>query len=392
MRRGVVKIGGRIVLRGLPLLALLIGAPAALAQPAAPDKETQRLFEEGNTFLEARNYGEALARYRAAYERYPNARILLNMGTALHGLGRNAEALDTYERFRRDPKIDSAHKQEAVATMRRLEAQVARLDIDVSEPGAALAVDGRALESAQASLWLDPGPHTVVAMKDGFRQVEETISLEAAQTKRIRLVLTPRTAVWAVATRAPVPPEGVTPARPAGTQRTTGVELGLRAGYGVPFGTVDSGEDVNVSHFTSGAFPLILDVDVRLTRNLLLGGLFQYAFLRDSSGCEKCSGRAIRLGVTVGYRRDLGPSFSARAGVGSGYEWLSVQGGTHLAWSGLELVHLEALGDLAVSRTVRLGPFMSFSLSRYTEGLAGNSPTVHSWLLFGLRAGLPVWP
>jgi hypothetical protein len=168
----------------------------------------------------------------------------------------------------------------------------------------------------------------------------------------------------------------------------------------VPFGSVDGGDTGALSHYTSGAFPLVVDADVRLPGHFLVGVLFQYASLRDPADCgNNCfpSSSATRLGVTLGYRRELGTRLRAQAGLGVGYEWLAVNGSEELRWSGLELGRLETGADYLVAPRVALGPFVSFSLSRYTNGpldVMGNAnpPALHSWLLFGVRAGFSVWP
>ena len=123
-------------------------------------------------------------------------------------------------------------------------------------------------------------------------------------------------------------------------------ELGLRTGYGVPFGKVydgegnDSGDDL--SEGVAGQIPLWVDAGARIGGKLFVGGYAVYGLgiLSDefSNDCDdadqaadavggsvSCSASDVRLGAQVQYHfGEAGASIDPWVGGGLGYEWLSI--------------------------------------------------------------------
>ena len=192
----------------------------------------------------------------------------------------------------------------------------------------------------------------------------------------------------------------------------SGGEIGLRLGYGLPFGEASQGN--NLDGGVSGQIPLILDAGYRFNPNVFAGILFGYGFgqIKDqNNGCNNanasCSASVIRLGLDVLYRFVPEQRFAPFVGVGAGYEWFHFQGGTSLLGgvtasstvSGIEFVNLQAGADYRLSGNSVVGPFASFSLGRFdnistkvttgnntatTEGDINNT-AMHEWLLIGVR-------
>ena len=199
-----------------------------------------------------------------------------------------------------------------------------------------------------------------------------------------------------------------------------GLEIGLRAGYGLPLGKLaDDGGDLN--ELVSGQIPLLLEVGYRVIPSLSLGiyGQYGFGFVGDElgDGCDastqvSCSATDIRLGIQglfhAAPKKQLDPWF----GLGFGYEWLtlSVEGGgveTSITPSGFEFVSFQAGLDIQLGERFVLGPFLSFSLAQYADlstdcsgaGISGacdagllsgeiRNKTLHEWLMFGLRGVL----
>lgn len=198
--------------------------------------------------------------------------------------------------------------------------------------------------------------------------------------------------------------------------------MGLRAGYGVPFGKILDTEDEDsgkVSDTVSGVIPLQVDAGFFINSNLYLGGSFQYGVGLLAEDCEdegedvRCGARQLRFGVNLAYHFQPSATLSPWLGVGVGYEHLSVYGsGTNMGVKvdinnsvrGLEFANVQGGLDFRVSDTVSVGPFVTFTVGQYSTAssrinVEGDSPIVvdvdttndiedkafHSWLYGGLR-------
>jgi hypothetical protein len=396
--------GGKMVRRScipnLIVVALVLTvARVSMADRPPPDKEVQRLFDEGNALLQARDYAGALQRYQAAYERYPHAKLLLNMGTALYGLGRNTEALETYEKYQRHPEADPARKKEVAGMVKELAARVVTVEIDASEPDARVTVDGRPLEKVPASVRLDPGVHVVAAKKDGFRHAEETVSLKAAQSRSVRLVLaaansptasdapptaTPPPSSAPSPAAAPAPPSSaasasiVRGAEPAAAPFRKGFELGLHAGLGLPFGDLEEGNSVRI--YAALVAPVMIEGHVRLTPGWSLGVNSHWARFVVNGSTECCEGEIFGFGIGSRYRFSSGSRFKPWAGAGVSYEWFQARGNRDQTFSGLK-AQVDLGAYVFTAGRVAAGPYLSAS-----HGAVGG------WAGVGLRAGFAIWP
>lgn len=173
--------------------ALLLAALLALPRPAAADDRKDRaqaLLAEGNALLDSGSYAEALATFQRAYETFPSPALLLNIGTALRGLKRYAEANNHYNRWlaaTRRPK----HRSEVVAAIAELDRMVGRVEIQISELDADLTIDGSLVDHRLYGgvVRVEPGNHEIAARKSGFRVARSTITVGAGEKLTVHLVL-----------------------------------------------------------------------------------------------------------------------------------------------------------------------------------------------------------
>lgn len=178
-------------LRGVAVALALLLVAGTVQADAKAEREARALFKEANRLLAEKDYVSALDMFRAAYNRWPNPKILLNIGTTLRNLGRDAEAADAYEKYLREGKPDAKRKAEVDAILKELSVKLAKLRIEVNEPGARVLVDGKVVgESPQAiTLRVEPGTHTIVAEKQGYPAAAATVQISAGQERVVELRL-----------------------------------------------------------------------------------------------------------------------------------------------------------------------------------------------------------
>ncbi len=173
-------------------LALVVGFSALDSARADELKDkAQELLTDGNRLAAEGDFGVALQKFRAAYELYPSPKLLLNIGTSLRQIGRNAEAAATYEAYLKHPEADGERREELEGILEELEALVGHVEITVIEPGARVSVDGEILRDARAGVRVrvDPGPHTVIAEKPGRAPTVRRVAIKAKQTVKVELTV-----------------------------------------------------------------------------------------------------------------------------------------------------------------------------------------------------------
>jgi hypothetical protein len=197
----------------------------------------------------------------------------------------------------------------------------------------------------------------------------------------------------------------------------TGVELGLRLGYGVPLGS--AAENADLSDFIKGQIPIWVDLGYRITPNVMAGAYFFYGFgLVADRMCQEpadCSAHDMRLGLQGQYRFSPDGEINPWLGAGVGLEWLGnsaevSQGAMKMSLSstlfGIQFLDLQGGVDFAVSETAGIGPFLSLSLAQFNSGSASascsglpagfscnssgtdgdiNNKALHEWLIIGAR-------
>jgi tetratricopeptide (TPR) repeat protein len=176
----------------MKLAAILAVALASSSAFADEQAEARTLFKEGNRLLDQGDYVGALDMFRGAYSRWPNVKILLNTGTCLRQLGRNVEAAETYEKYLNDSQADAAKKQVVEQILKEISARLGKLRIEVSEPGAKVIVDGKAVGGSPQSfiMRVEPGSHSVVAEKEGYPLAAATVTVGAGEERAVEMRLT----------------------------------------------------------------------------------------------------------------------------------------------------------------------------------------------------------
>jgi outer membrane protein W len=185
----------------------------------------------------------------------------------------------------------------------------------------------------------------------------------------------------------------------------SGVEVGLRAGYGIPLGQALDGMALDNAY--SNQIPLWLDAGYRFTPKIVAGLYAEYGFLSIADGTcgasADCSGHDIHLGIEGQYRFLPSAQFDPWVGLGLGYEWATTSlkaGGADLTYTlrGFEFLNLQGGTDFKVTDQLGVGPFVSLALGQFTNvggpgsgGISGSNTgdierkALHEWLVLGVR-------
>jgi hypothetical protein len=203
---------------------------SAHAEPRAPDKSAaQKLVTEATQRLVDGDYVGALQMYRDAYARYASPKILLNIGTTLRQLGRNVESATTYEAYLRDPGADEPRRADVQRILLEIDAVVGHVTVEVNDPAATVRLGGIVIEPMQLGkpIRVEPGQHTIIADRKGFRPDVLTVTLKAGERRELKLIVRPaEVKEVAVIVEKPV----------AGTQRTVALVLGAVGAAGLSVG------------------------------------------------------------------------------------------------------------------------------------------------------------
>ncbi len=157
-------------------------AARSWAEGVAPERQEEalRIFKEGNVLFEESQYAAALARYRQALGAWDHPAIHYNAAVAAIHLDQPLVAhgeLEAALSYGDAPLGDELFKQ-AQIYLKLVSGQLAELEIDCSEPGAEVMLDGelRFVGPGRDRRWLLPGAHQLVAKKPGF--LSETRALQ----------------------------------------------------------------------------------------------------------------------------------------------------------------------------------------------------------------------
>src|SRR5271166_5574610 len=195
----------------------------------------------------------------------------------------------------------------------------------------------------------------------------------------------------------------------AGSARAEGgsgsaVQLGLRTGYALPLGDAAGGGNSSLGNIVTGMIPIWLDAGYRLNPNIYIGADFAYGITfinNDKTGCgmpgASCSSNDLMFGIDAHYHFMPDAQFDPWAGVGVGYEILSLSEGPASAnFNGFQFLNLQGGADYKVTPQLGVGPFLMFSLGQYSScsessgGMSAGSCTIpqqamHEWLTIGVR-------
>ena len=209
--------------------------PAQVAGPAKPvSAEVSKHFALGNDYYQEGKYASALAEYDQAYELSTdekgkrNWKILFNRGQCLVMLGREPEAIDSFDRYLTEggDQVDPARRAQVENDIKKLRDRLGTIILEGTMPtGSDVTLDGRKMGKTPL-----PGPmiaasgfHDLVIHPPGSGQpYVASVKVIAGQQIAHRVVMTvagptpPPGSPYVDTPPPPPPPPAVLPPRPGG--------------------------------------------------------------------------------------------------------------------------------------------------------------------------------
>ena len=187
-----------------------------------------------------------------------------------------------------------------------------------------------------------------------------------------------------------------------------GLTLAGRVGVSLPFGDAyrtSTGSPVAIAENSTASIPLQLDVGITLARHYFVGAYGQYRFgLLKSDVCPAgltCSESGARAGAEFIYSFGTSSSgIGAWIGIGSGWEWSTSKGSSSagsatVTLSGWEIAQFQLGVDAWLSKSLRMGYYVSGSLGQFSRGTVSDGASavdvaipekaLHTWLEMGFK-------
>ncbi|WP_437320377.1 PEGA domain-containing protein [Sorangium sp. So ce385] len=158
------------------------GAPAASAPaPQGPLSETltgeaKAEYEAARILFNDGDFRNAIIKFERAYQLSRDPRLLWNIALCQKNLQRYARLLGTVEKLLQDagPQLSEQDRKDAAALIEATKAYVSRLDLQASEAGATVFVDGEEVGQTplREPVLLDVGTRKIRVTKKGFEAFE----------------------------------------------------------------------------------------------------------------------------------------------------------------------------------------------------------------------------
>lgn len=166
-----------------------VATPPTIAETLSPAARAE--YEAGKGLFALGDAKGAFYKFQAAYELFPDPRLLWNMATCAKTLHSYADALRLVRQYQRlgGGLLTEADRAEAEQAASAFSALTTTLVFRVSEPGAEVSVDGVPVEAPSEPFIADLGPHKVTAKKAGFQELTVTVSGKPTASTPVELRL-----------------------------------------------------------------------------------------------------------------------------------------------------------------------------------------------------------
>lgn len=180
-------------------LAVLFPSGAAAQQPASPGatgtKDATELHRLGGEAYKAGRFEDAYKLFSEAFALRKGYDIAGHLAQTELRLGKNAAAAEhlaySLTIFPATGRPEARAKHEELLAVAR--SKIGTIRPKVSEPGAELLVDGIPVKPSTEEVFLEPGPHSIDARKDGFESKPQQVQITPGSSADVVLTLTKKT-------------------------------------------------------------------------------------------------------------------------------------------------------------------------------------------------------
>jgi hypothetical protein len=183
------------------LLLLILVATTARADAT---RDASRHFQRGVDLYNDGDFRGALVEFKKAYELWPRANVLYDIGQTQYQLLDYAGALGTMNRYLAETGASAAHRAEVEATVETLRGRVGRLALTTDVAGCEVTVDDQPSGTTplSQSLLVSVGPRRIGVACAGRPLAWRQIEVVAGERQELELRLPPPL----IARAAPPPP------------------------------------------------------------------------------------------------------------------------------------------------------------------------------------------
>jgi PEGA domain-containing protein len=276
------------------LILLCLPLTAAHADNA---RDAAKHFQRGVDLYSDGDFRGALVEFKKAYDTWPRANVLYDIGQTQFQLLDYAGALRTMERYLAETGSSAPHRTEVETTVETLRGRVGHLMVS-AEPGCEITVDDSPAGNTplDAPILVSVGPRRVNVLCSGGRSVQKRVDVAAGETQRLDLQV-PAAPIAAVRMAMSSPVREKKPSQPGKGYITAWVVTGVLVAGTVAVGSTTLVEQGKLASMRN-TFPVSKEAIDR-TAGIVTG----LAITSDVLGAAAIVAAGVSTYLTIKYER-----------------------------------------------------------------------------------------
>ncbi len=282
----------------LIVLALSLAATPARASDNA-SREAAKHFQRGVDLYNDGDFRGALVEFRKAYQVWPRANVLYDIGQTEYQLLDYASALKTLERYLAETGPNATHRQEVESTVEVLRGRVGKILLTTDGGACDVLVDDQPSGTTplDGPLLVSVGPRKIAVHCAGDRAAIKRLEVAAGETVRVELKVPPAQIAAVRSAQSAAAPKETTPPVPGKGWTTGWIVSGVLVAATVAMGVTTLVEQSKLSGMRN-SFPVNrsdLDRQANLTTGL--------AITSDILGVASVAAIGVATFLTIKYER-----------------------------------------------------------------------------------------